>query len=257
MPLGWLALSTADKPNLAKLVPAIMFAVLAVTPSTLAAGSPPVLDWAYPAPPRPGAMPVDDDPTRLVGLKGSNVRLPESAFYKLGDALDWHPDRSAGAPDIVLHGRKDVPACGACHLPEGGGRPENAALAGLPADYISRQVASFRNGSRTSANPDWGPTRTMAGIASAADPAEVAAAARWFSGRRFTSHLHVIETDRAPHATGVSGLYEFDPAATELLGKRILEGPIDLNRHAKRDPDAPYVAYVPEGAVARGASTLR
>jgi cytochrome c553 len=41
-----------------------------------------------------------------------------------------------------------VYACSYCHLPNGQSRPENAALAGLPAAYIFEQVTDFRSGAR-------------------------------------------------------------------------------------------------------------
>ena len=39
-------------------------------------------------------------------------------------------------------------ACALCHLPTGNGHPESASLAGLPAAYIMRQMAEFKNGGR-------------------------------------------------------------------------------------------------------------
>ena len=65
-------------------------------------------------------------------------------------ALDWHPSDHPPLPDIVAYGRKpDVMACGVCHRADGPGGPENASLAGLPAQYITQQMADFKSGART------------------------------------------------------------------------------------------------------------
>lgn len=65
------------------------------------------------------------------------------------DVADWLPATHPAMPPIVAHGRKpSVNACGFCHLPDGRGRPENAALAGLPAAYLAAQVADMRSGAR-------------------------------------------------------------------------------------------------------------
>jgi cytochrome c553 len=69
-------------------------------------------------------------------------------------ALDWHPSDHPPLPDIVAHGRKpDVMACGVCHQADGPGGPENASIAGLPAQYIVQQMADFKSGVRTTSVP--------------------------------------------------------------------------------------------------------
>ncbi len=46
---------------------------------------------------------------------------------------------------LVYAGRApDVRACGFCHLPNGQGRPENASVAGQPAEYIVQQMRDYR-----------------------------------------------------------------------------------------------------------------
>ena len=48
-------------------------------------------------------------------------------------------------------------------------------------------------------------------------------------------------------------LFKFDRAAgEEPLGQRIIEGPEDFEQFEMRDPDTPYVAYVPPGSLALG-----
>ena len=77
-------------------------------------------------------------------------------------------------PTIVAHGRKpEVFACGYCHLPNGQGRPENASLAGQPADYIVQQVEDMREGTRKSSTDKMGSINAMMGVAKASNDAEV------------------------------------------------------------------------------------
>lgn len=49
------------------------------------------------------------------------------------------------------------------------GRPENAPLAGVPAADIVQQMADFKNGARTSAEPKMGPPNAMIQDAKAAN----------------------------------------------------------------------------------------
>ena len=39
-------------------------------------------------------------------------------------------------------------ACGSCHLMSGQGHPESADLAGMPPEYIIRQMTYFKSGAR-------------------------------------------------------------------------------------------------------------
>lgn len=41
----------------------------------------------------------------------------------------------------------------------------------------------------------------------------------------------------------------------EALGERIIEGPVDRERFELRDPETPFIAYVPRGAIGRGRAT--
>jgi cytochrome c553 len=54
-------------------------------------------------------------------------------------------------------------------LPSGLGRPENASLAGLPVDYILRQLDDFRSGARRSSEPRSVPANLMVEAANAID----------------------------------------------------------------------------------------
>ena len=66
-------------------------------------------------------------------------------------------------------------------MPGGEGRPENASLAGLPAEYIEAQVTAYRTGNRKSAEPNMGPPANMLKLALVTNEAEVRIAADYFS----------------------------------------------------------------------------
>lgn len=142
--------------------------------------------------------------------------------------------------------------CGYCHLAGGDGRPENAALAGLPPAYIVQQVADIRSQARQF--PD-GPLRTMLRVAQDATPEEVEAAAQSFSKAHFVSHVSVREAADIPKAAPAGGIWRFVAGGErEPIGQRIVEGPPDYERFETRDPATPIVAYVPPGSIERGKS---
>ena len=45
-------------------------------------------------------------------------------------------------------------ACALCHYPNGKGKPDNAAVSGLPEAYFIQQLLDYRNGTRKSTNPN-------------------------------------------------------------------------------------------------------
>ena len=96
--------------------------------------------WAYPMNPPDFKVQPDDGSPRHVpdSTAAFTVTQARNMFF----ALDWHPSEHPPLPDIVAHGRKpDVMACGVCHRADGPGGPENAGIAGLPAQYI--QLAGY------------------------------------------------------------------------------------------------------------------
>ncbi len=215
--------------------------------------------WAFPA----SNMPISSGqsggaaPQRL-GLPGTNRTFSREALRDRYAAPDWFPDRHPPAPVVVLTGREGaVAACGYCHLPDGLGRPENASLSGLPADYIRRQVAAFRAGTRTSAASDYVPSVLMAQVAANATDEEVAAAANYFAAIPARAHVHVVETNRITGSEAKGFLLREIAGVGEPLGDRIVEGPRDFERFERRDPRLFYVAYVPFGSVRRGAKLAR
>ncbi|HEY1791929.1 MAG TPA: c-type cytochrome [Opitutaceae bacterium] len=209
--------------------------------------------WAYPSAGNDGNSPSPG---------GTLVSVPRSkAHYTLaqvGDPFsppDWHPEAHPPMPEIVAHGRQpNLWSCAFCHLPDGSGRPENAALTGLPASYIVQQVSDFRSGARRSASGSDDPlTRYMRQMALNATQGDVAAAAAYFSGLRMPSKVTVIETARIPMTRAEDFIYAVESDATpDLLGARIIEVAADMKRHKVRDSGVAYIAYVPVGSIERG-----
>jgi cytochrome c553 len=167
---------------------------------------------------------------------------------------DWYPTLHPPMPDIVKVGRKpQVFACAYCHLADGGGRSENAVLAGLPVDYIIRQVADIKSGARKEAIPDWSLAVRMHSLSQAVTEAEVAEAARYFNRLKARKRYTVIESATVPLTLEAGGLYvERAGGRTEPLGARIIEMTTDLYRHELRDPNETFTAYVPPGSIATG-----
>lgn len=217
------------------------FALLSAAPAA-------PLDWAFPgAGTRGAAIP----PTRTYRLPGAAKSFTQAEIDDLTHAPDWFPNEHPPAPRSVIANAGG--ACGYCHLVTGAGRSENAQLRGQPVDYIEEQVRAFASGARRSAGPAY-PTEYMAIVARAVSPADLHAAAVYFSSLEPTRHARVVETATIPRATPEGFLYRFDTTAREPLGKRIVEGATDAERHRLRDPHEQTIAYVPVGAIARGAA---
>jgi cytochrome c553 len=154
----------------------------------------------------------------------------------------------------VSHGKRPAArACGLCHYPNGKGRPDNAAVAGLPHEYIVQQLDDFRSERRRSADARREPTREMARIAKALTEDEIRDSAAYFSSMKWTPWITVVETERIP-AMRLSGNM-FQPVGdgtTEPIGRRVVEAPADLQATLYRNPRSGFVAYVPVGSRERG-----
>jgi cytochrome c553 len=84
-----------------------------------------------------------------------------------------------------------VPPCQACHGKMlTGTEPSVPGLVGLPYDYISSQLGSWRTGTRASATPD-----CMAEIANRLTPADITAVAAWLAS-------HDVPPDTHPQPAG-------------------------------------------------------
>jgi cytochrome c553 len=160
---------------------------------------------------------------------------------------DWHPDRHAPPPPIVVKGHGAALACGACHLMSGLGHPESSDLTGLSADYIVQQMIDFKSGARKD------PTR-MNGIGAEVTEEEARQAAEWFATLPRRAFTRVIETDVVPRTFLGPGRMRFaEPdGSREPIGDRIVTVPEDPARARLRDPDSGFIAYVPAGSLAKG-----
>jgi cytochrome c553 len=209
--------------------------------------------WAYPIA-APAVRPPADSVKRL-HVPGSRAAYSTAEVRDLFGVPDWHPAGHPSMPPVVAAGRRPaVYACAYCHLATGRGRPENAPLAGLPADYLAQQVADFRSGARRSAfSGNYPPTTGMKLVADSTTDAEVAAAAAYFSRLRLKSWPRVVEAATVPRTHVFGSLYVPTPGAgREPMGHRIIEVPADSTRHELHDPNVEYIAYVPVGSIARG-----
>jgi cytochrome c553 len=234
-------------------------------------GSP---DWAYGFPPlAPGQSPppVAQPPaagaapsaprqadTSLKRIPGSTKEFTLQHIRDYFDVGDWFPEDHPPMPDVVVHGRAPhVRGCAMCHMPNGKGRPENAPVAGLPYEYIVQQMADFKNGLRTSAEPRKSNTALMIEAAREMTDDEIKAAASYFSSMKWTPWIHVVETDTVPK-TRLSGnvFFVIPNGGTEAIGNRIIEAPEDSERFELRDPRSGFAAYVPVGSLIKGATLV-
>ena len=110
--------------------------------AVLAADNP---DWAYPITPPPSQL----DAVTLKSVPGSTKQYTQAQIDDIFNPPDWYPSEHPPMPQIVTTGgTRPRTACAQCHLPSGDGHPESANIAGLPANYIVRQLLAFKNGDR-------------------------------------------------------------------------------------------------------------
>jgi cytochrome c553 len=155
-------------------------------------------------------------------------------------------------PEVVAHGRApDARACGFCHMPNGKGRPENAPVAGLPKDYIIRQLKEFAAGTRDTAEAR--KPKDMLQIAQSISDQDMEEAATYFSSMPWTQWIRVVEQDTIPK-TRVAGqmFHLLDDGTTEPIGVRVVEAPEIEAEEQLRAPRTGFVAYVPVGAIKKG-----
>ena len=215
--------------------------------------------WAFTVnpPPTPGATPAPVDPEPK-SVPGTTVTFTIAQTRDAYNPPDWHPYAHPAMPQAVAHGRpKEMRACGFCHLTSGQGRPENAALTGLPAAYIVQQMADFKNGDRKSSEPRMGPPNAMIQDAKAATDDEIKAAAAYFSSFPFKKWIRVVEAKEVPKSRIAGSMHVPTNDGSEPLGHRIIEMPEDLARTELRDGASGFVAYVPPGSIAKGASLVK
>jgi cytochrome c553 len=209
-------------------------------------------DWARPTPgPITVPAPVDDGLPHHV--PGSNVSYTEQQLANSHLAKDWFPDEHPPMPPPVAGGADaKVPACAACHLPNGTGHPESAALAGLSAKYIVTEVAAIVGGTRQVVG-------TMKTVAADFTPAEIQQAADYYAALHRVPSVSVVETATVPatHVLAGSMRLPLPDAPSEPIGERIIELPQSVPSVLNHDPHAGFVAYVPAGSIAAGRTLVQ
>jgi cytochrome c553 len=226
--------------------------------------------WAYGVPPprAPGApapTPVRDD-GKVYTITGSDKQFTLNQIRGRRDndtparvaPADWFPGDHPQMPKIVAEGddSRGIVACSLCHYPNGKGRSENASPAGLPKNYIIRQLHNMRDDLRVSAERRKANTQAMVSFAKAMTEDEIQAAATYFSSMKWTPWIKVVESEISPKFRSQGGLFiplEGAEAGTEPLRNRIIEVPENPEyTETMRNPRSGFIAYVPIGAVAKG-----
>jgi len=217
-----------------------------------------VLPWAFVVnDPAPEGM-IRPDPDEVVTVPGSTLSLRRGDIRIENGPPDWHPEGRPPMPEIVARGREGVLPCGYCHLPNGMGKPENAGLAGQPEAYLIQQMEDYRNGLRRTGEPRMGPPNLMMGVGAAASAEDARIAAAYFASLPFRPHIRVVEVDSVPETRFAGSLHEVvEGGGMEPIGERVVELPDDLERMKLRDDAVGFTAYVPRGAVERGAELVR
>jgi cytochrome c553 len=206
--------------------------------------------WAYPghfsSAPAAGA--------EVEHLPGSKATYTKAEIGDLFLVPDWYPDIHPPMPDIVARGRKpDVYACGHCHLPNGQGRPENASVTGLSAEYIVQQMADFKSGLRKGSDPDMLSVTNMMKLSKSVSDDDVKAAAAYFSSFTLKPWIRVVEVEEVPQTKPAGGMMVVEAGgAKEPIGDRVIEVSENLERTELRDPTSGFIAYVPKGSLAKG-----
>ncbi|MBU6249463.1 MAG: c-type cytochrome [Xanthomonadaceae bacterium] len=109
-----------------------------------------------------------------------------------GQALTEHGDPA-----------RKIPPCEACHGSQlTGVEPSTPGLVGLPYDYVSSQLGSWRTGTRAAAAPD-----CMATIANRLTPDDITAVSAWLATRQLPADMHAQPAGSVtpPLACGVLG----------------------------------------------------
>ena len=204
---------------------------------------------------RPGKPWIDDGV--LLELPASARTFTIAQIQAHYDPADWFPeDHPQPVPAIVQYGRESdrLRACAHCHYHNGQGKPENGHLAGLPATYFLQQLALFRSGGRTSADPRKANHAEMTQIARHLSDAEMQAAAAYYAAIAWKPWVTVLERTSAPKTRqSPAGLFIPLDTGDEPLERGFIEVPEFPDRTERfRDPRAGFVAYVPPGTIEKG-----
>src|SRR5579864_6576719 len=196
-------------------------------------------NWAFPVPDK--IQPQVAERSGPIQVPGSSKTFTAEEINDLSNPPDWFPDEHSTVPEIIQHSREGVAACGSCHLMSGHGHPESADLAGLPVEYLVRQMADFKNGARKD------PVQ-MSTIGKAISSDEARQAVEWFASLKPGPWVRVVETESVPksYVTLKERMrLPWPGTLKEPIGKRIIELPENGARAINRDPHSGFVAYVP------------
>jgi cytochrome c553 len=108
--------------------------------------------------------------------------------YQSSSVPDNSPSVLQRGQQLVMSGdpSRKVPPCQACHGKQlTGTEPSVPGLVGLPYDYISAQLGSWRTGTRASKTPD-----CMSEIANRLAPADITAIAAWLASQSVPADVH-------------------------------------------------------------------
>lgn len=98
---------------------------------------------------------------------------------------------------------RKIPACASCHGTQlTGVEPSTPGLVGLPYDYISSQLGSWRTHTRATVAPD-----CMAEVASRLNASDITAVAAWLASRQLPAdtHAQAAGSVKPPLSCGVLG----------------------------------------------------
>ena len=221
----------------------------APAPLTIPNGLP---EWAFNIP--DAVQLPTETPRGILRVPGSSREYEATAVAGNNNPPDWFPDEHPPAPKVVKgEAGSKLAACGSCHLMSGQGHPESADIAGLPAEYIIRQMNYFKSGARKEE------TR-MGPIARATSDEDVRLSAEYFAAIKPIPFVKVIETATPPktYVAAAARHRQIVPGGgTEPIGRRIIQIPEDPLRTAIRDPRSAFIAYVPPGSIKKGETLVK
>jgi cytochrome c553 len=232
----------------ARLLGCVLAQALLAQTLSVPAGLP---DWAFNVPDK--IQPSAVRPEGIVRAKGSAREYEPARIAGNANPPDWFPEEHGPPPPSVKGGAGITMACGSCHLMSGQGHPESADLAGMPAEYLIRQMAYYKDGSRKD-------DARMGPIAKAASDMDVRQAAEYFAALKPRTFVKVIESADPPRtfiATAGRHRQLHPDGGTEPIGHRILEIPSEPLGTEIRDPHAGFIAYVPPGSIAKGEALVK
>jgi cytochrome c553 len=211
--------------------------------------------WAFAPSPRraPGTPAPPPDDGTLLHIPGSAKAYTRTQINFPYGPPDWFPDEHLPGPKPVTEGNKPkYAACSECHLANGNGKPDTAALNGLPAAYIVQQVEDFSDDHRHASVPHMAAT-SMIPVAKGISPEESREAAEYFASMKPVKWVRVVETDMVPKTEFVGHrLVVTQDAAKEPIGNRVVEVPENESYTVMRDAESGFVAYAPIGSVKKG-----